>query len=1153
MSFVHLHVHTQYSVLDATASVAGLAAAAKAHGAPALAMTDHSNLHGAVSFYNACKGAGIKPVFGCELNIAAAPIDERVRKMHHIVLIARNDEGWRNLQRLVSFASLRVPQAAVARLDHATLAQHSKGLIALSGCLGGEIPHALLRDKQDEALEAADRYKQIFEPGCFFIECQSAGLQEHKIALPRLLELAKRLDLPAVASNDVHYVNESDAHAHEVLMCIGLGTQAHVDARWLPTTGYDFASPEEMRRRFAGFEQLCDATLEIAQMCDVKLQLGKTFLPTFKVPEGETLPGHFARLAREGLTRRFEEKRTRGEPYDEATYRARLELEIGVITTMDFPGYFLIVADFINWAKDHDIPVGPGRGSGAGSLVAWSLRITDLDPLPYNLLFERFLNPERVSMPDFDVDFCMNRRGEVIEYVTQKYGTYNVGQIATFGTLKAKGALRDVGRVQGLGFADVDKVAKLVPDGAESLQDALKMEPRLRAATGEDDRVKALVDTATLLEGAVRNVGMHAAGVVISEEPLWEYVPVLRGQNNEIVTQFAKDEVEKAGLVKFDFLGLKTLTMIHDAVKLVNKQKQPGETPLELSLLTYDDKKTYEIISRGDTAGVFQMESSGFTEMVKKMRPSCFEDVVAAGALYRPGPLGSGMDGVFVRRKHGQEKVVYPHASLEPVLKDTYGVIVYQEQVMQISQVLAGYSLGKADLLRRAMGKKKPEIMALERVPFVQGAVDRNVDEKVANEIFDLMAQFAEYGFNKSHSAAYGLVTYYTAYLKAHHPTEFWAALMTSEQSDTDKVVQYIGGARAAGQKVLPPDVNLSELSFSVAQGAIRFGLGAVKGLGEGAIEAILEARSAEGAFTSLFDFVTRTDPRKVNKRVLEALVRCGAFDGFGERRDVLMANLDRAIERAQAAARERESGQVSLFDLTGMGSSTKAEEKYLPASEPWDERTKLAFEKEALGFYVSGHPLDEYARDMKRFGATPVADLRRHVDERGGVLVAGVIAAYRDRITKAGKRMGFATIEDHSGQVEVTCFAKTLEAVETLLKGDKPLLLRVTVQRDERGDEGALRFLLDSAQLLATARQDMTRYVVLRLDASAVTADRLKSVKALLQQFPGSADVLVRVGYPGLGDVLIQSDPSNRIEPSDAFVSQAERLLGSGVVAFGV
>ncbi|MBM4345325.1 MAG: DNA polymerase III subunit alpha [Deltaproteobacteria bacterium] len=1174
MSFVHLHVHSQYSVADSTLRIAGLVKQVAAWGAPAVALTDHDNLYGAIEFTLECKKAKVKPIYGCCMAIASRPIGEHVRRVHHITLLAETNEGYQNLIYLISRANLDAPSGGHARIDWQTLKAHSQGLIGLSGDLAGEVANALLRGELDDAYRAAERCRSWFAPGCFFVEVQRAGLVEHDTVMPQLIDLAQQLEIGAVATNDVHYLHPDDARAHEVLVAVGLGVQARPENEALPTTQMDLASPDQMRARFAGYEHLCDATLAIAERCNVKLELGKSLLPRFPVPAGQDEQTLFASLARQGLDTRFEEFAVIGKQVDQDQYRQRLEREIGVVVKMDFPGYFLIVQDFINWAKRNQIPVGPGRGSGAGSLVAYSLRITDIDPIPYKLLFERFLNPERVSMPDFDIDFCVDRRGEVIRYVAETYGTDRVGQIATFGTLKAKGAVRDVGRVLGVPLPDVDRICKAMDvalqgreEDHQGVADAIAADPRLQQEMDNSPLVDRMLRTAQSVEGAVRNVGIHAAGVVIGRGALWTHVPVGKGAGGENVTQFDKNDVEKAGLVKFDFLGLKNLTMIQHCTKLIRDGLAAGERPFDLGQVPLDDKKAYEIIGLGDTAGIFQCESSGFTSMMVALKPSVFEDLIAAGALYRPGPLGLGMHTRYIERKHGREAVKFDHPKLSEVLAETYGVIVYQEQVMQVSQVLAGFTLGQADNLRRAMGKKDAAEMAKWGEVFKAGAVERGVEPEVAHGIYHLMAKFAEYGFNKSHSAAYGLITYQTAYLKANYPVEFYAALLTADHADTDKVVAYIQQARNAGLSVLPPDVNLSKLSFSVVAGQIRFGLGAIKGLGEGAIDQLLTARNA-GAFTSLFDLVGRVDARRVNRKALEVLIKSGACDSLGQPRDVLWSNVSRAIQRAQDEQRERDSAQVSLFGALAGDAGAKRPDSYAPAEIAWTQREMLANEKEVLGFYVSGHPLDRFARELQRMEVRSLATLkdpeflknaptrqRPGLDgapgpKRTHAHAAVIVVQYRERPINDGRRMGICMLEDRSGQAEALCFDDDAKYTK-LLSSDAPLWLRLQVGEDRR-EEGKVALRIEEAQLLQDKVAENAPRLNLRLRHDQCTPKFIKDLQDLLIAHAGPAKLTVRLTVAGLGEVDIEAGPRFRVKADDDLIGALERLVGRTTARLG-
>jgi DNA polymerase-3 subunit alpha len=1228
--FVHLHLHTLYSLLDGAIRIKDLVKTVQAKGMNTVAVTDHGNLFGAVDFYKKAREAGVKPILGMEAYVAGEKgrLDRTERVGRHLILLAKNAEGWANL-RYLSSKAFTEGFYYDPRIDKPLLKDHARGLIGLTACLGGEVPRLVRQGDMDGARRAAREYRDIFEPGAFYLELQSNGMPEQVDVNAKLAQLGRDEGIPLVATADAHYVRREDAKAHEVLMCIA-SNKTFQDPKRLrhDTDGLFITSAEDMAAALPQYPEAIASTVGIAEQCNVELSLGKSFLPRFALPEGTSEDEYIEKLAREGLDARFREIAGRY-PHDRDAYRQRLEMELAVIRKMGFSGYFLIVQDFINWAKRHRVPVGPGRGSGAGSIVAWSLRITDLDPIRWNLLFERFLNPERVSMPDFDVDFCQNRRDEVIGYVREKYGRDNVGQIITFGSLKARSVIRDVVRVMGLPFAEGDRIAKLVPDPVQGKTPPLKElvfgsektspEPRLEELYKKPSIIsqwvdnkgvqqtvttRDLLDIGMALEGLNRQAGLHAAGVVIADKPLWEYVPAYQDDKSDmLVSQFAKDEVEAAGLVKFDFLGLKTLTVIDDALRLV-KQNHPERKDFHASEIPLDDPAVYELIGRGDTAGVFQMESSGFTEMVIKMKPSRFEDIIAAGALYRPGPLdqrledGRTMVDVYIDRKHGREPVQYPHPLLEPVLEPTYGVIVYQEQVMQIAQVLGGYSLGGADLLRRAMGKKKAEEMAKQRAIFMKGALAQGVDEKVATYVFDLMEKFAAYGFNKSHSAAYGLLTVQTAWLKAHHPVEFMAALISSEASNTDKVVLHISEARAGGIEVLPPDVNESGKDFGAfppealvpgrAQGQadepaperaggpggrersegspgkktgrIRFGLGAVRGVGEAAVEAILQARQEGGPFKSMYDFAGRVDARRINKKVVEALVKGGAFDFERVPRWQLFFGIDTAFAAGAAAQADRASGQASLFGGPA-ATAVEARPRYPKPGdmvgeltvEEWPERVRLALEKEALGFYLTGHPLQGYEREVKRYGSTTCAGVA-HKRLGDKVTVVGIVAGLRERMNKEkGTRFGFVTLEDLTGTVEVICWAsrasqngrpaqKGWADWEHLLKGDEPVVIQGEVKINSREEESPRAEITALEVLpLAALRNQKTSEVAMRIDADQLTRDRAGDLRALLGKHPGACAVTVRAVIPEQTETTL-SVPL-KVQPTDELIESARRL----------
>jgi DNA polymerase III subunit alpha len=1188
--FTHLHLHTQYSLLDGAIRLDELFPKAMALGMQQVAMTDHGNLFGALDFYQKARAHGVKPILGCETYVAEDRFDRSERRSHHLVLLAKDLVGWKNLSYLNSMGFLEGFYYN-PRIDRKLLRQHSEGLVALSACLGGAVSRAILYSGMPQAIEVAREYDDIMGRGNYFLEVQANGLPDQAKVNAGIVEIAKKTGIPIIATNDCHYLDRKDARAHEILMCVQHKTTVN-DSKRLhhPTDAYYLRSPEEMNELWKDLPEALENAERIADLCNVELVLGKTHLPRFQVPDGYDADSYLTELAKKGLEERLLAAHRLGQKVDADEYRNRLELELGVIRKMNFSGYFLIVWDFINYAKKNNIPVGPGRGSGAGSLVAYCVHITDIDPIVNKLLFERFLNPERSSMPDFDVDFCMNRREEVIRYVTQKYGKNNVGQIVTMHQLKARSCVRDVARALGMTPADGNRVATLVPEPIQGksppLHKAIEDEPRLKELY--DGPYRELLDIAQTLEGLNRHAGTHAAGVVIGEKPLWEYVPCFRpaGQETEtIATQFNMLDVEKVGLVKFDFLGLKTLTVISTAVALVNAERaRDGAELLDLAAIPLDDHAVYAMISRADVTGVFQLESSGFRDLLKKLRPDCFEDIVAAGALYRPGPIEGKMVDEFVERKHGRKKVEYAHPALEPILKDTYGVIVYQEQVMQISSALAGYSLGQADLLRRAMGKKKHEAMAQEKANFLKGAQARLVDPKIAESVFDLMEKFASYGFNRSHSAAYGLLTYQTAYLKHHFPVEFFAGLLTCEKDKTEEVVKCIAEARSQGIQVLRPDSNESDADFTVvleeesepkrgrrkstgeakaesvavgsAKKAIRFGLAAVKGVGEGAVEVIRAARVAGGPFLSLTDFCQRVDPRKVNRKVIEALVKAGAFDGLATAKKVSRAKMflaiGPAVDSAAASLRERDSGQTSLLSLLGgsaSGQATPPVEDVFLAGEEWTPKQLLAFEKESLGFYISGHPLDRFTGELRRFAnATTI-----NCAERGGraeVILGGVVSDYQERPIKNGTgKYAFFKLEDQQGQIEFHVASSKLEVFrEVLTKGD-PLLVTGTVDvpyGDAENPRERLRFV--DAKLLTSIRAERSTMMDVRLNADLLSGEQLVALEKLLRQYPGACRTRLRLEIPQRSESIFDLDDEFNVEASDELLAKLEQVFGGRV-----
>ena len=1182
--FTHLHLHTQYSLLDGAIRLDHLFPKVLERGMKSVAITDHGNLFGALDFYQRAKAHGVKPIFGCETYVAPDRLDKTERRSNHLILLAKNEVGWKNLSYLNSMGYLEGFYYN-PRIDKPLLRAHSEGLVGLSACLGGEVAQTIMRRGVEAAETSAREFEDIFGKGNFFLELQPNGLEEQEQVNGHLLELSRKTGIPVVATNDCHYLNKGDARAHEILMCVQQKKTIHDDKRLHHRNDAFFVkTPAEMEAYFAHIPEALENAARIGALCNVEFKLGDTFLPKFQVPDGMTAESYLAEIAEEGLKKRIEEANRRSERVDGDAYAARLALELGVIQKMHFAGYFLIVWDFIRYAKEHGIPVGPGRGSGAGSLVAYSMRITDIDPIANKLLFERFLNPERISMPDFDIDFCMNRRDEVISYVTDKYGKDNVGQIVTMHQIKARSGVRDIARAMAIPFAEADKVAKFVPEPIQGksppIAEAIEKEPRLKALYDENPTYRELLDVAKGLEGLNRHAGKHAAGVVIGDRPLWEYVPCFRpaGEEAGIVTQYDKDMVEKAGLVKFDFLGLKTLTVIRTCLEHVDRERATRvEPPLDLSLIPQDDASVYKMISDADVTGVFQLESSGFRELLKKLRPDCFEDIVAAGALYRPGPLEGGMVDDFIERKHGRKKVEYDHPSLEPILKDTYGVIVYQEQVMQISSALAGYSLGKADLLRRAMGKKKAEVMAKEKAGFLDGAKQKKVDGKIAERVFDLMEKFAGYGFNRSHSAAYGLLTYQTAFLKRYYPVEFFAALLTCDKDDTDAVVKFIAEAKGSGIAVLRPDVNESDTNFSVVEqveGAeqvepdkrkkvIRFGLGAVKGVGEGAVEVIKAAREQGGPFLSIFDFSKRVDGRKVNRKVVEALVKAGAFDGVAQQNGVSRARMFAAIglaaERAAEAQRERESGQTNLLALFGggggdgngaasAGGAAAFEDKY-PVADEWLPKEMLAYEKESLGFYISGHPLDRYASEIRRYAnATAATSIEK--GERAEVILGGVVAAYQERPMKNGQgKYAFFTLEDLSGQIEFIVQAKKLEEYRELLSRDEPLLVTGVVEAPwGEGETVRERLKFIDAKLLSRVRAEKSSLLDIKLNADVVNEDQIRALEKVLRGHTGGCKTVLRMEIPKRSETILDLGDEYKVAASDDLLARIEQIFGARV-----
>jgi len=1142
--FVHLHVHTQYSLLDGAIRLSDLLKKCREYGMDSVAITDHGAMYGALEFYQKAKKEGIKPIVGCEFYMAPQNRNDKKQisgvSAYHIVLLAMDATGYKNLMKLASIAQFEGFYYK-PRIDMEVLAAHSEGLIALTGCLQGQIPWLIRKKDMPGAMKKAQELIDIFGDR-LYLELQENGMDEQREVNKGLLQLGKELGIKLVATNDCHYLNREEAHAHEVLLCIQTGKTITDPKHFsFPTDEFYFKSPDSMKQSFSYCPESIASTVEIAERCNLELDFSDYHFPKFPIPEGETLESMFLNACRKGLKQRFAAMQKAGtfSAEVEKIYTERLENEMDVINTMGFPGYFLIVADFINWAQAQGIPVGPGRGSGSGSLAAYCMRITNIDPIPYGLIFERFLNIERKSMPDFDIDFCQDRRGEVIEYVRRKYGgAQHVAQIVTYGSMKARGVIRDVGRAMDIPFGEVDKIAKLVPDQLKmTIKKAIKEEPKLQDAADKDPRIAELLRVSKTLEGLARHTSTHAAGVVVSPKPMVEYLPTCKGSKDETLTQYDMKHTEMTGLIKFDFLGLKTLTVIDKALQHI--RIDIGKE-LDIDAIPMDDIKTYDLLCRGDALGVFQLESSGMRELLVKLAPQQFTDLIALVALYRPGPLDSGMVDDFVETKHGRAAANYPLPQIKSVLEETYGVIVYQEQVMKIANILANYSLGDADILRRAMGKKIAAVMDEERVKFMEGAAENGIPQDKAKHIFDLMAKFAGYGFNKSHSAAYALISYQTAYLKAHYPAQFMTALLSCDMNNTDKVVRYISECKDQKIEVLPPDINESVKDFSVIDDRIRFGLAAVKNVGGSALDSIIEEREEGGKYTSLSDFCSRIDSRRVNSRVIESLIKSGSFDSLGFRRSQLMASVDRAMEQAKAIQRDKQSGQMSLFAVAPAAEPTDTAAITMPDLEEWDERQRLAFEKETVGFYITGHPLDDTISEIKTIVDSDIHNLSEFGDEQA-VRIGGLIKSCKQLKSKKGDLMAFLSVEDTLEAVEVVVFPDTFSRCHEILTSTEPVIVQGTVQKDERG----AKIIADSIFSLAEAREKFTELIKVRLDSDKITRQRLDALKKILYQFHGSCPLLLTLHFSGKGEVDIDVVKDLTIRPCRELSDRVEELLG--------
>lgn len=1133
--FVHLHSHTEYSLFDGISRIGELVSHVKEMGQTALAITDHGVMYGAVYLYKECIKLGIKPIIGCEIYVTRGSRFDKSgngkEKLAHLILLAENNEGYQNLIKICSKAWTEGYYHR-PRADHELLEKYHEGLIVTSACVGGEVPQAILNGDMDEARKVIEFYINTFGKDNYFLEIQNHGLPEEAAVRPVLASLAKEYGLGLVATNDFHYTKKEDARSQEIKLCISTGKTLD-DPYHFHFANDEFycKSGDEMRAILGNFPGAIENTRVIADRCNVELTFGEHKLPSFDVPEGETAASYLRKLCEKALPERYAVVTDKE--------RSRMDYELGVIDKMGFSDYFLIVMDFIHYAKSHGIPIGPGRGSAAGSIVSYLLHITEVDPLRFDLLFERFLNPARVSMPDIDTDLCYRRRGEVIEYLARKYGSDQVAQIITFGTLAARAVIRDVGRVTNMPLREVDRIAKMVPVGpGVTLKKTMEGSREFRDLYDSDTTVHRLIDHCLDLEGISRNSGTHAAGVVICSKPVEEYVPIQLTQDGFIQTQYEKDQVEQLGLLKMDLLGLRNLTVIHDALEMIRENRG---IDLDINKIPSEDEETCKMLCDGDTIGVFQSESSGFTSLLMQLHPERFEDLIPMVALYRPGPLGSGMAEDFIKRKHGKIPVEYPHPSLEPILKETYGVILYQEQVMQIASVMGGFSLGQADMLRRAMGHKEPEILQQNRETFVDGAVANGVDDRTANYVFDLMVHFAGYGFNKSHSVCYGWIAWQTAYLKAHYRPEFMAAMMTCYNGDRDKVSRYISDTRRAGVVIAAPDVNLSEAYFSVKGDKILFGLDGIQNVGEGAVRSIIEARKQGGPFKSLSDFVERADNRGLNSRACESLIRCGALDSLGANRSQLLAALPEALGDAQSIRNERASGQLNLF-----GGEETPETIVYPDLPDMDPKEKIEWERKLLGFYVSGHPLDSYKEQLK--ACTPLYHLTAEGNQYDGrmVTIGGTISRIKGTMTKKGQPMGYVTIEDYDGEVETVVFPSVWETVRPILAEDAAVAIRGRVQANERDVRVLAEEIIPLDKLRASAPSP-AGVLHLYIDAAHDSNEVSQRLAGLFQKHHGKTPVIMHMMRTGQE---IHAAPKFYVNYSSEAERDFRMLLGERAVA---
>lgn len=1143
--FVHLHVHTQYSLLDGACKVSELIDQAIAYKMPAVAMTDHGNMFGAIDFYTKALKKGIKPIIGAEVYVAP---DSRFEKSargikdaaYHLVLLVKDEQGYKNLMKIVSIGYLEGFYYR-PRVDKEILAKFNDGLIATSACLKGEIAHLILSGDIEKARRTADEYNRIFGKGNFYIEIQDNGIEEQTQANKELIKLARDLDIPLVATNDVHYILQEDSKAHEALLCVQTQTTLDDPNRMkMATNEFYFKSPDQMKAAFS--KSAPDAiknTIEITEKCNLELDFSAAHMPSIPLPQGHTIKSYLRELVEKGLIQRY------GQVNDQL--RQRVEHELKTIEDSGYPSYFLIVWDFVQYARSKNIPVGPGRGSAAGSVVSYALGITDLDPLKYDLLFERFLNPERVSMPDIDIDFCYTRRQEVIDYVVQRYSKDNVAQIITFGTLQARAVVRDVGRVLGLPYSDVDKIAKLIPQEIKiTLDRALATVPELKDLYRTDANIKQLINIARKLEGLNRHAGTHAAGIVITDKPLDLYVPLFKPTGESMIsTGYAMKSLETIKLLKMDFLGLKTLTVIDQTIKIIKKIKN---IDVDIDKIPLDDHKTFQLLCNAQSTGVFQLESSGMKDLLKKVQPEKFEEIISLIALYRPGPINSGMLDDFVKRKHGEVKVVYDHPLLEPILKDTYGVIVYQEQVMRIASVLAGFSLAQADNLRRAMGKKIVEIMSKARNDFVEGAQKNNIDPKLSGKIYDMIEMFAEYGFNKSHSAAYAMISYRTAYLKANFPSEFMTALLICEDS-TDKVTVYITEALRMKIKILPPDINESFANFTLVNNNIRFGLGAVKNVGQTAVDSIINAREKVKEFKSLYAFTEHVDTRTVNRKVIESLIKCGAFGATGLYRSQLIAILDNALDVAGSIQKDRNSGQMSFFGAFDAEENFKNTFQEVPDIPEWQESQLLTYEKELLGFYITSHPLSRYEKVIRTY-STSSLDKLSSLRDGEEILVGGIMNKVRTTVTKSkGEKMAIVTFEDLSGTCDVLVFPRTYEKVASLVSNDAIVFIKGTANLKEETP----KIIANDIIVPEDVKEKFTKAILVNISTTGLDDYLLDSFKKLLDKHKGNVPTFINFVEPSGKRTRVALGSEYFVSANEALIDDIDGLLGDGSVNFVV